>query len=93
MYNIKTYNRVIISIIIGVFCLVFFYKRLSLLEFSFGIIIILSYNYKLLSVNKCPKCGRYMKKKYKTSFFLPDAEECEYDKIEYEIKYRGENNI
>lgn len=93
IYNKATYIRVIIVNVIYVSCLIYFYKSLNTFEFCFGLFITLSYNYKLLSVRKCPKCGRYMKKIYRDAIFLPNVEVCEYDGIEYEIKYIGENNI
>jgi|GEM_PF-6873112 len=55
--------------------------------------IILSYIYKLFQLNKCPKCGKFMRKSFKNSFYLPDFEKCDYDGTERTIRYRGQDNI
>lgn len=93
MYSKSSFIRVGCSIIILLIVLFFFNSQLSKLHICFTLFIFVSYNYSVLSLNKCPKCGGYMKKIYKKSFYLPDVEICEKDQIAREIKYLGENNV
>ena len=83
MYSKKIYLRLLISIFIGIFCFIKGYKSDNI--FLFISFITLTYNYRILSMNRCPKCNRYMKKSFEKSIIDPDTESCEYDNLRYKI--------
>lgn len=92
MYSSRIFVLSILSIAVGV---TLYIRVCSSQGWGTSILLficIASYNYKLWTLRRCPKCGKFMRKEFRRATFLPDYEKCEDDGTAYPIQYWGENN-